>query len=90
MSAALAFSPYGVDVTGVEDDPGGGKRVFVGARYRHVYFVPFPQDEDGVINAWRGSYCGHLLVDERNALLGPPHATLPGHDVGYHERGALR
>jgi hypothetical protein len=90
MSVALGLTPYCSEVTGVEDDPGGGYRVFVGARYRGIYFVPFPGDEDVAVNAWRGSYSSHLIIDERDAVLGPPHATLPGHDVGYHERNRIR
>lgn len=86
---ALALSPYGALVAGLEDDPGGGVRVFVGARYRHLYFVPWPEDEQGAIDAWRSSYHGHCIVDERGAWLGPPHATLPGHEPGYHQRNAL-
>lgn len=82
--------PHSTLITGVEDDPGGGLRVFVGARYRHIYFVPFPQDERAVLSAWGGGWRGHCLADARDCVLGPSHMTLPGHDSGFHDRAARR
>lgn len=62
---ALAFSGLGVEVCGVEPDPFGNVRVFVGPRYRGRYFIARGEDAVRCRNAWAGSYCGHLLMDRR-------------------------
>lgn len=65
--AALAYSGLGALICGVEPDPFGGVRVFVGARYRGRYFVlRDPEDVAAARAAWASSYCGHLVMDHRS------------------------
>jgi hypothetical protein len=79
-----------VEITGVEDDPGGGLRVYITGRYNGIYFVPFPEDEQKIERGWAASYCGHLLIDPDEAWGALCHATLPGHEPGYHHRDRRR
>lgn len=74
-------------IVGVEDDPGGGIRVYVDHRMHDRYFVPFPEDAPEVEKAWAGGL-GFLLVDVVHAYSDPVAATLPGHEPGYHHRNA--
>ena len=61
--AALAYSPLGVLVCGVEPDPAGA-RVYIGARYRGRYFIARGEDADKALRVWRGSI-GHVVMDRR-------------------------
>jgi hypothetical protein len=67
MADTLAGSMLGLftgDTTilvGVEDDPDGGLRCYVGARYRGLYvIVDDPKEMERVQHAWAGG--GHVLM----------------------------
>ena len=62
--AALAFSGRGVEIVGVEDEPEDPDvvRIYVGARYRGLYFTVDGPRAEQARRDWRASYCGHLLM----------------------------
>lgn len=64
---ALALSPHGVLICGVEEDPDiqGAVRVYVGPRYRQQYFLTQGDMATEAKRAWAASYTGHLVADAR-------------------------
>lgn len=49
-------------VVGVEDQPEGWTKVFIGARYKNTYVVPMPEEVERIKQAWGASYMGHLTM----------------------------
>lgn len=49
-------------IVGVEDDPGGWLKVYLGARYKNIYcVVTNPEDQERVKKAW-GSTAMHVTM----------------------------
>ena len=52
----------GVLITGIEDQPEGWMKVYVGSRYKNIYVVcTEPEDQERVRRAW-GSSAMHLMM----------------------------
>ncbi len=62
MSLFALIMGHGVFITGVEDQPDGSTRVYVGPRYRGVYFDEPAEDVETARVAWRNAPA-HLIAD---------------------------
>lgn len=63
--AALALSPFGVEVVGVEPGLEGETRVYLGHRSKGLYFIVTGEDAERVWRAWQATFHGHLFMDRR-------------------------
>jgi len=48
-------------ITGIEDQPEGWTKVFIGPRYKNIYVVPMPEEVERVKRAW-GSTAMHITM----------------------------